>query len=310
MASSDRSAAASGSVPAWKTAVAEVRRAQELLADDPAEVAEVARHLRHAWAHLYRELYGTASEADAPQAAVADLADRYHVPVLAGEALARRLVLADPDGDEAAALCDAPELAAGLLHEAAVLARATDEVASKRDGSAWLSLGLAGAVLLLLGFAPLIGDLGGTVTAPWHGRYYSNGKFEGEPRERFERSIEFDFGKDSPMRGIGADGFSIRWDTCLRIDEETKVRFELSSDDGSRLYVDGESVIDNWGDHGTEMRTGSKVLEAGVHHVELEYYEARHGANVRLFASFGAGKPETIPVEMLTAPSEGDTPCP
>jgi hypothetical protein len=58
------------------------------------------------------------------------------------------------------------------------------------------------------------------------------------------------------------------------------------------------------------MRTGSKVLEAGVHHVELEYYEARHGANVRLFASFGAGKPETIPVEMLTAPSEGDTPCP
>jgi hypothetical protein len=296
--------------PAWQAAIVEVRRAEQLLAADPVPVVEVAQHLEHAWAQLYRALHGGAAAEDA---AVAELAERYHVPALAGEPLARRLVFAEPGSEEAAAICEAPglaaELVAGLGLEAAVVKRAAEEVASRRDGSAWVGIGLVGAAAVLLAFAPLIGDLGGTVTAPWRGLYYDNGKFEGEPRERFERSIDLDFGKESPMRGIGVDDFSIRWDTCLVLEEETKVRFELSSDDGSRLLVDGEQVVDNWGDHGKETRGGSVTLGAGVHHVELEYYEARHGANVALGASFDASKPESIPVEMLVAPGDGEDPC-
>lgn len=295
--------------PAWQTAIAEVRRAEQLLASDPAAVVEVAQHLELAWAQLYRELHGVGGE----DAAVAELAQRYHVPTFAGESLARRLVFAEPGSDEVAAICDAAgsstALATGLGLEAAVLRRAADEVASRRDGSAWVGLGLVGAVAVLLAFAPLIGDLGGTVTAPWRGLYYDNGKFEGEPRERFERSIEFDFGKDSPMRGIGVDDFSIRWDTCLVLEEDTKVRFELTSDDGSRLLVNGESVVENWGDHGKETRGGSITLPAGTHHLALEYYEARHGAFMSFGASFDASKPASIPVEMLVAPSGGEDPC-
>lgn len=296
----------SGSAPAWQAAITEVRRAQQLLADDPAAVAEVAAHLRHAWTHLYRELHGAAPEDEA----VAELADRFHAPTFTGEALARRLVFAHPEGDEMAALCDAPELPAGLGLEAEVLERAAQEVAARRDGSAWVGLGLAFGVMVLLAFAPLIGDIGGTVTAPWRGYYYDNAKFEGEPRERFERNIEFEFGKESPMRGIPADGFSIRWDTCLTLEESTKIRFELSSDDGSRLLVNGEELVDNWGDHGTETKHGSIALEAGVHHLEVEYYEARHGADMKLLASFDSEKPATIPVELLAAPGEGEDPCP
>jgi len=296
----------STSLPAWRAAIAELRQAEALLAEAPAEVAEVARHLHEAWAQLYRELHGSAGE----DPAVAELAERYHVPTFAGEAIARRLVFADPESDEAATLADAPELPMGLEREAAVLRRAAEELESRRDGSAWIGLGFVGSVVVLLAFSPLIGDLGGTVTAPWRGLYYGNGKLEGEARERFDRTIEFDFGKDAPMRGIGVDDFSIRWDTCLRLEEETKVRFELSSDDGSRLYVDGDKVVENWGDHGKETRGGSATLEAGVHHLEIEYYEARHGANVALLASFDGGKPTTIPVQMLTAPGDGTEPCP
>jgi hypothetical protein len=304
MASLDRS---SGSAPPWKIAVAEVRRAQALLADQPAAVAEVAGHLRAAWTHLYRTLHG---ETTPDTRAVAELAARYHVPTFTGEALARRLVFTDLHGNEVAGLHDAPELAAGLAGEAAVVRRAVDEIAARRDGSAWIGLGFVGVVAVFLAFAPLIGDIGGTVTAPWRGYYYGNSKLEGEPRERFDRSIEFDFGKDGPMRGIGVDDFSIRWDTCLRLAEATKIRFELTSDDGSRLYVNGEEVVDNWGDHAPQTKYGSIALEAGVHHLEVEYYEARHGANVSLLASLDGGKPATIPVELLTAPAEGGEPCP
>lgn len=296
----------SSSLPAWQSVIAEVRRAEALLAEDPAAVAEVARHLHEAWTQLYRELHGSGGD----HLAVAELADRYHVPTFAGEAIARRLVFSDPESDEAATLADAPELPEGLGLEAAVLRTAAEEIGSRRDGSAWVGIGLVSAVTVLLAFAPLIGDLGGTVTAPWRGLYYGNGKFEGEPREKFERSIELEFGKESPMRGIGVDDFSIHFDTCLRLEEDTKVRFELSSDDGSRLLVDGDVVVDNWGDHGTETRGGSATLTAGMHHLEVEYYEARHGANVKLLASFDSGKPTTIPVEMLTAPGDGTEPCP
>lgn len=311
MAPLDSSVAArgSGSVPAWQAAVAEVRRAEQRLAARPgidgAALAEVAGHLRRAWAHLSTELVGSAD----PEA-VAALADRVHAPTFAGEHVARRFVLADPEGDEAAALLHAPELPQGLGLEAGVLRRAVDEAAARRDGSAHGGIGLLFAVVVLLAFAPLIGDIGGTVTAPWRGLYYDNRDFEGEPRERFDRSVAFEFGKDPPIRGLKVDEFSIRWDTCMLLEEETKVRFELTSDDGSRLYVNGDRVVDNWGDHGTETRGGSVTLDAGWHYLMVEYYEARHGANVTLRASFGADKPETIPVEMLLAPLDGDEPCP
>lgn len=299
----------SSSRVAWQAVLAEIGRAEALLAEDPAAVAEVARHLHAAWTHLYRELHRERPAGAGEDPAVAELADRYHVPTFAGEAIARRLVFADPESDEAATLADAPELPEGLALEAAVLRRAAEEIGSRRDGSAWVGIGLVGAVTVLLAFAPLIGDLGGTVTAPWRGLYYGNGKFEGEAKEKFDRSVELDFGKESPMRGIGADDFSIRFDTCLKLEEDQKVRFELSSDDGSRLRVDGDVIIDNWGDHGTETRSGSAPLTAGMHHLEVEYYEARHGANVKLLASFDSEKPTTIPVELLTAPGDGDEPC-
>lgn len=301
----------SGSTPAWQVALAEVHSAEQLLAARSAALVEVAEHLREAWGHLFRELHPASSgQASIEPAALVELAERYYVPVFAGEELARRLVLAEPSSDEVATISAVPELAQGLACEAAVVRRAVGELSARRDGSAWVSLGLCATITVLLAFAPLIGDLGGTVVSPWRGLYYNNGKFEGEPKERFDRSVDFDFGKESPMRGIGVDDFSIRWDTCMLIDEEVKVRFQLSSDDGSRLLVDGESVVENWGDHGTETRGGSTTLGAGWHHLEVEYYEARHGANVTLGASFDTSKPSTIPVEMLAAPIAGDDPCP
>ncbi len=299
------SVSASPSAAAWKLAMAEIGAAERLLTDEKTDtVLEVARHLRRAWGHLYCDLHGVAEEAS--DEAVAELAARYYSPTFAGDELARDLVM-KPDEAEGPGSASLRE---GLAREVAALRRAIDEMVSRRDGSAWAGLGLVFAVMTLLAFAPLLGDVTGTVTAPWRGRYYDNEKFEGEARERFDRKIEFDFGKDKPMRGIGKDHFSVRWDTCLTLDEETKVRFQLASDDGSKLFVDGEEVVENWGAHGTRTRYGNSTLEAGVHYLEVEYYEVRHGANVTLKASFDKESPDSIPVEMISPPSDDPkNPC-
>lgn len=305
-----------------------------MLGEASPPLTDVARHLCQAWTHLWRaygpayaRTYGPAAERTSEPAtppddptdddqrheavahAVAQMAELLHAPVLAGQAAARRLVFADPHGESAPTLAEAPAVRQGLEQEAAAIRHALDEVSARRDGSAWVGLGLGFLVLVLVALAPLIGDIGGTVTTPWRGLYYNNDKFEGTPRERSDRLLSFDFGRDPPIRGISKDRFSIRWDTCLLIEEEGSVRFQLSSDDGSRLYVDGKKLIDNWGDHGTKSKSGRLDVEPGVYYLEVEYYEAKHGANVKLELALGTDKLEVVPVDMIRAPGDGEDPC-
>lgn len=70
--------------------------------------------------------------------------------------------------------------------------------------------------------------------------------------------------------------------TEISVPNDGKVRFELGSDDGSVLFLDGELVIDNWGLHGYQPRTAVVDLEKGVHTVEVWWFEW-HGAAVLSF---------------------------
>ncbi|AOW10291.1 family 20 glycosylhydrolase [Flavobacterium gilvum] len=55
--------------------------------------------------------------------------------------------------------------------------------------------------------------------------------------------------------------------------------FELASNDGSMLYVDGAMVIDNDGPHGNKAKTGQKALAKGWHKMTAEYFDLDSGGN-------------------------------
>src|SRR5690606_11240587 len=61
--------------------------------------------------------------------------------------------------------------------------------------------------------------------------------------------------------------------------------FYLKSDDGSKLYLDGELLIDNDGSHDTSTKTGLKALKKGMHPVRLDYFEDFLGAHLQLHFS-------------------------
>ena len=64
--------------------------------------------------------------------------------------------------------------------------------------------------------------------------------------------------------------------------EAGEYRFTLNSDDGVRLWVDGEVVIDRW-TAGRGIHTGSVLFDTpGDHIVQLEYFEADGDARVHL----------------------------
>ena len=49
--------------------------------------------------------------------------------------------------------------------------------------------------------------------------------------------------------------------------------FHLTSDDGTELWIDGQSVVTNHGMHGMVERTGWVDLDAGLHDVRVEFYQ-------------------------------------
>ena len=116
------------------------------------------------------------------------------------------------------------------------------------------------------------------------GQYYNNKTMTGTPAlTRFE-TVDFNWVNASPGTGVNADNFSARWTVTSVAPSTGTYNFQTVSDDGVRLYINGNLVIDNWTDHGSVTNTSANIsLTAGdTIKVTLEYYEATGGAEIRL----------------------------
>jgi len=116
----------------------------------------------------------------------------------------------------------------------------------------------------------------------WKGQYWNNDSLTGQAKLcRNDSNIDFTWEYGSPHTTIPVDHFSARWTRQLSF-EAGRYRFRLGGDDGVRLYVDGQRVIDKWQwQHYTEY-TVDIDLTAGLHTVKVEYYERDGYAKVKL----------------------------
>ncbi len=114
--------------------------------------------------------------------------------------------------------------------------------------------------------------------AGWRGEYYANRDLSGSPvLVRYDTAIDFDWGTGSPDSAVPADNFSVRWQRTLGFTAGT-YRFHSSSDDGVRIYVDGNRIVDAWADGKLpNTRTAEVYLTGAQHTVVVEYYE--HGGD-------------------------------
>ncbi len=102
-----------------------------------------------------------------------------------------------------------------------------------------------------------------------------------------------DFERLNPAKSITAtsvgieprtrnENFGLDFHGYIKIDQPGEYHFALSSDDGSWLKVGGAKVIDNDGPHPTTERTGSVLLPAGWHRIEVGYFQARGDLSLKL----------------------------
>jgi beta-glucosidase len=113
--------------------------------------------------------------------------------------------------------------------------------------------------------------------------YYNNKDLSGSPAVvKTDENVNFNWENGSPA-GINSDNFSARW-TGRLVPQETGM-FDLSilSDDGSRLFINGNLLVNNWSDHAPEAKQNSIYLEKGREYdLRLEYYESGGGAAMKL----------------------------
>lgn len=67
--------------------------------------------------------------------------------------------------------------------------------------------------------------------------------------------------------------FAIRWAGKVKATKAGTYAFKLKSDDGARMYIDGQMIINNDGQHPPKEATGQTVLNAGEHDFELRYFQ-------------------------------------
>lgn len=117
----------------------------------------------------------------------------------------------------------------------------------------------------------------------WYGEYYNNPDLAGAPaRTRNDANVNFNWGFSAPTTGLTSDGFSVRWTRTLSF-EEGRYRFNMIADDGARLYVDGDLVINEWRDGSRRQFTAERNLSGGNHSLRVEYYERTGEAIIQLW---------------------------
>src|SRR5262245_52618675 len=93
------------------------------------------------------------------------------------------------------------------------------------------------------------GEPGLTGGTGLRGEYFDNRDFSAPKLTRVDPTINFNWGTGSPASAIGSDTFSVRWTGRVSPRYSETYRFYTTSDDGVRLWVNGQLVIDNWTDH-------------------------------------------------------------
>jgi glucose/arabinose dehydrogenase/RNase P/RNase MRP subunit p29 len=140
--------------------------------------------------------------------------------------------------------------------------------------------------------APASGPPPTCTSSQYQADYFSNMTLSGSPAlSRCDNApLNYDWGTGSPDPSVPADGFSARWAGQFNF-PAGDTTFTVTADDGIRLYVDGQVLIDKWIDQSPTTYTATTTLTAGTHQVKVEYYENAGGAVAKASWTTSGGTP-------------------
>ena len=129
------------------------------------------------------------------------------------------------------------------------------------------------------------------------GGYYQGTNFNTFEYKRIDPRVIFDWGTWAP------GNFSIRWTGQVQPQYTDEYTFITRSDDGVRLWIDGQRIINNWSAQALTENKGKITLEAGkLYDIKLEYFQGGGDASVSLAWECSSLEQEFIPQTQLYPP--------
>jgi uncharacterized protein YraI len=131
------------------------------------------------------------------------------------------------------------------------------------------------AMIALAGYRPAQADTGSN----WTGNYYNNPGLIGNPIfTRIDPALIFNWGSYPPGPGLNGNFWSARWTTQQYLNAGT-YRFNVTADDGVRVFIDGQPILDQWRDQTASFTVNVQVV-AGYHGIQVDYYQGQGTAQL------------------------------
>ena len=142
--------------------------------------------------------------------------------------------------------------------------------------------------------------------------YYRGMNFENYVLTRTDTQINFNWGDPGgPDPAVGDDNFSARWTGEVEAAFTETYTFYATGDDGVRLWVDGQQLVDGWVNQGATEYSGKIDLVAGqTYSLIMEYYENTGGTTAELRWSSPSTPKQLIPQAALSPPIKASSPSP
>ena len=143
------------------------------------------------------------------------------------------------------------------------------------------------------------------------GDYYTGTDFGKLVLTRIDPQIDFPWGGGEVDPAVGASNFSVRWTGDVSVQFTETYTFYTVTDDGIRLWINGQLIIDNWTNHGDVEDTGEIDLVAGQFcNLVMEYFQAGGGSIMQLGFLSQSTEKQLIPTYLLWPPLKARNPKP
>jgi S1-C subfamily serine protease len=97
-----------------------------------------------------------------------------------------------------------------------------------------------------------------------------------------------------PIAGGAKEHYAIVFEGFVKLTNQGFQRLVLSSDDGSRLFLDDRLVVDSDGPHPLQDSSGPINVQPGLHRLRIEYFNGYDGAGLKLYVRGSDGTQKEI----------------
>ncbi|MBD2699204.1 OmpA family protein [Spirosoma sp. BT702] len=116
------------------------------------------------------------------------------------------------------------------------------------------------------------------------GDYYADMNFVRKVFSRIDPQISFDWEFKSPGRGIPRSYYSVRWTGKLLAPVTGRYQFYTRVDDGIRVWIGNQKVVESWQLNDSGNYTGSILLEGGrTYDLRVDYFNDMLGGKIQLY---------------------------